>query len=85
MLTPSQLAETRDGLGNAINVSADLTADTANFVDMARHAFMHGLAAGYRIGAATLAVGAIVVWRYLPARADAAAVVPSGVVTEAAV
>ncbi|MGE0879823.1 MAG: MFS transporter [Acidimicrobiia bacterium] len=84
-LTPAQLSETRDGLGNAINVSADLTANTATFVDMARHAFMHGLAAGYRIGAATLAVGAVVVWRYLPARAEAAALVPTGVATEAAV
>ncbi len=43
------------------------------------------IAAGYRIGAATLAVGAVVVWRYLPARAEAATLVSAGAATEAAV
>jgi EmrB/QacA subfamily drug resistance transporter len=61
---PAAVDAARESLGAAVHVSADVAT-------LARDAFMHAMAWGSVAVAAMSAVGALIAWRYLPARADA--------------
>ena len=63
------LTEARSSLGSALKVAGRLDQDSAGFTIGVKDAFMSGLHAGLRLAACVVVCAAIVVWRYLPARA----------------
>jgi len=63
------LDRARSSLGGALEQSGALGPDAAAFAAAARDAFVDGLAQGLRLGAAVVAVAALVAHRFLPATA----------------
>ena len=63
------LAEARSSLGGALKVAGELGTDASGFTIAVKDAFMAGLHSGLRLAAGVVVCAAIVVWRYLPARA----------------
>jgi EmrB/QacA subfamily drug resistance transporter len=56
----------RESLGAAVQISGELGTQVA---DAAREAFVHAMSRGSIVVACVAAIGALVAWRYLPARA----------------
>jgi len=69
-LTGEALARARSSLGHALETAAGLGGDGPGFADAARDSFVDGLADGLRVGAAVVALAALIAWRFLPARAS---------------
>jgi EmrB/QacA subfamily drug resistance transporter len=68
---PSQVREAADqSVGAAIEVSHRLGAIGAPLAGLAREAFVYAMVRGAMVTAAVAAVGALLAWRFLPARAD---------------
>jgi len=63
------LTEARSSLGSALKVAATLGDRADGFTIGVKDAFMSGLHAGLRLAACVVVCAAVVVWRYLPARA----------------
>jgi len=90
-LSGSTLTEAQGSLGGALKVAPALGASSAAFADAAKDSFVSGLSDGLRLGAAAVAVAAVVAYRYLPARArgplaaraDESVVVPAPAITTA--
>jgi hypothetical protein len=65
----SDLSEARSSLGGALRVADSLPDQGSGFGLVAKEAFVHGLSWGLRLASVFVAFAAVVVWRYLPARA----------------
>jgi EmrB/QacA subfamily drug resistance transporter len=68
-LTGSDLREARSSLGGALRVADSLPDHGSGFGLAAKEAFVHGLSWGLRLASVFVVFAAVVVWRYLPARA----------------
>jgi hypothetical protein len=66
---PDAAAAARDSLGSALQVSGRVGASGSQIADVAREAFVAAMSRASIVTACVAAVGAIVAWRYLPARA----------------
>ncbi|MEO6123307.1 MAG: MFS transporter [Ilumatobacteraceae bacterium] len=64
-----QLAEARSSLGSALKVASTLGDQANGFTIGVKDAFVSGLHSGLRLAAGVVVCAAVVVWRYLPARA----------------
>lgn len=71
-LDAAALAESRSSLGAALREAERLGADGPAFADAARDSFVTGLNWGMRFGALVVIAAALLVWRFLPARAATA-------------
>ncbi len=70
LLTTEQLDQARTSLAGAVSVAAQLDAPTASqIVASARQGFVEGASIGLAIAAIVAALGALVAWRFLPAKA----------------
>lgn len=65
----ADLTEARSSLGGALKIASTLGDQAEGFTIGVKDAFMNGLHAGLRLAACVVACAAVVVWRYLPARA----------------
>ena len=68
-LTGVQLAEAKEGLGNALSLSGRLGARSEEFADVAKHAFVRAFSHGVRVGSVVVLVAALLTYRFLPATA----------------
>jgi MFS family permease len=72
-LTTPQTTLAQDSLGAAQRVGTTLGARAGDFVAGANEGFVAAMATGMRISIVVIAFAAVMVWRFLPARADAPA------------
>jgi EmrB/QacA subfamily drug resistance transporter len=68
-LSGPALERARGSLGGALQLSPSLGDKAQVFGDAVREGFVHGLSAGLRLGALVVLGAAVVVYRFLPARA----------------
>ena len=69
-LPPQFESIVRESLGGGLAVAAKLPdAASSQLAAIARNAFVDGLSRGSLVSAAVVVVGAIVAWKFLPARA----------------
>ena len=70
LLTTDQLDQARTSLFGAVSVADQLDAPTASqIVSTARQGFVEGASLGLAVAATVAALGALVAWRFLPAKA----------------
>ncbi len=68
-ISPAVAREAEDSIGAALGVSSTLGRAGAGVADAAREAFVHAMSRASLITAVVSAAGALVAWRFLPARA----------------
>jgi hypothetical protein len=69
-LSPDLVSVITDRVGGAVSVAQRLGGNTGEFIAAsARHAFVEGMGVSLLVGAGVAVVGAVAVFRYLPARA----------------
>jgi EmrB/QacA subfamily drug resistance transporter len=76
-IDPSQLDEARSSLGGGLKVAASLGGDASGFTNAVKSAFVTGLSSGLRMASVFVIFAGVVVWRYLPARADGEDILPA--------
>ena len=75
---PTQVRDAADqSVGAALQVSAQLGRVGAPLADAARESFVYAMSRASLVTAAVAVVGALLAWRFLPARAAAAPELPS--------
>jgi hypothetical protein len=68
-LTGTAAAQAESSLGGAEKVAESLGESATGFLDAANQAFVDALSLGLRISAVIVAATAVMVWKFLPARA----------------
>lgn len=68
-LTGPALAGSKASLGGALRVAPSLGDKAAEFVEAVEHDFVAAISVGMRVAAVIIALTAMMVWRFLPARA----------------
>jgi DHA2 family multidrug resistance protein-like MFS transporter len=69
-VSPSVLSTARDSVGGAVQVGATLPAATGNaLIAIAKTEFVHAFASALLVGGGIIAIAAVVVFVFLPARA----------------
>jgi EmrB/QacA subfamily drug resistance transporter len=77
-LDAGALHEARSSLGGALREAETLGSDGPAFADAARDGFVHGLNWGMRFSALIVLGAALLVWKFLPARAAGIPASPAG-------